>query len=99
MQDFNFDLMELCAPGVRGLKPYEPGKPTSDLQREFGVKDVIKLASNENPLGASPKAIAAVRDASANLAIYPDGQTHELRLAIAKKHAVVPECITFGDGS
>jgi len=99
MRDFSFDLMELCAPGVRGLKPYEPGKPSSELQREFGAKDVVKLASNENPLGPSPKAIAAVRDAVANLAIYPDGQTHELRLAIAKKHALAPECITFGDGS
>jgi histidinol-phosphate aminotransferase len=99
MQDFIFDLLELCAPGVRGLKPYEPGKPISQLQREYGVTDVIKLASNENPLGASPKAIAAVVDASANLAIYPDGQTHELRQAISKKHALAPECITFGDGS
>ncbi|HVC29090.1 MAG TPA: histidinol-phosphate transaminase [Gammaproteobacteria bacterium] len=99
MQEFNFDLLELCAPGVRGLKPYEPGKPISELQREYGVKDVIKLASNENPLGASPKAISAVRDASAKLAIYPDGQTHELRQAIAKRHMLAPECITFGDGS
>jgi len=99
MRDFNFDLMELCAPGVRGLKPYEPGKPSAELQREFGAKDVVKLASNENPLGPSPQAITAVRDAVVNLAIYPDGQTHELRLAIAKKHALAPECITFGDGS
>ncbi|MGA9854275.1 MAG: histidinol-phosphate transaminase [Gammaproteobacteria bacterium] len=99
MPEFNFDLLELCAPGVRGLKPYEPGKPISELQREYSLTDVIKLASNENPLGASPKAIAAVRDASTNLAIYPDGQTHELRQAIAKKHALLPECITFGDGS
>lgn len=99
MRDFNFDLMELCAPGVRGLKPYEPGKPSAELQREFGAKDVVKLASNENPLGPSPQAITAVRAAVVNLAIYPDGQTHELRLAIAKKHALAPECITFGDGS
>ncbi|HVA54414.1 MAG TPA: histidinol-phosphate transaminase [Gammaproteobacteria bacterium] len=99
MPEFNFDLLALCAPGVRGLKPYEPGKPISELQREYGITDIIKLASNENPLGASPKAIAAVRDASANLAIYPDAQTHELRQAIAKKHALAPECITFGDGS
>lgn len=99
MQDFSFDLMELCAPGVRALKPYEPGKPISELQREYGIKDVIKLASNENPLGPSPRAIEAVRDALANLAIYPDGQTHELRLAVANKHALAADCITFGDGS
>jgi histidinol-phosphate aminotransferase len=99
MREFNFDLMELCAPGVRGLKPYEPGKPSQELQREMGVKDVIKMASNENPLGPSPKAIEAVRAAAANLAIYPDGQTHELRSAIAKKHELTLDCITFGDGS
>jgi histidinol-phosphate aminotransferase len=99
MQDFAFDLLELCTPGIRGLKPYEPGKPMSELQREYGIKDIIKLASNENPIGPSPKAIAAVREACTQLAIYPDGQTHELRQAIAKKHGLAPECITFGNGS
>lgn len=99
MRQFNFELLKLCAPGIQGLKPYEPGKPISELKREYGLTDVIKLASNENPLGASPKAIAAVREACANLAVYPDGQTFELRMAIAKKHSLEPECITFGDGS
>ncbi|MGH8415589.1 MAG: aminotransferase class I/II-fold pyridoxal phosphate-dependent enzyme, partial [Gammaproteobacteria bacterium] len=99
MKDFDFDLMELCMPGVRGLKPYEPGKPISELQRELGLSDIIKLASNENPLGPSPKALAAVRAAVTNLALYPDGQTYGLRQAIAARHGVAPECITFGDGS
>ena len=99
MRDFDFDLMELCAPGVGGLKPYEPGKPVSELQREFGVRDVIKLASNENPLGPSPKALAAVRVALAELAIYPDGQAYALRQALARKHRIAPACITMGDGS
>ncbi|MGH8282842.1 MAG: histidinol-phosphate transaminase [Gammaproteobacteria bacterium] len=99
MKDFDFDLMELCMRGVRGLKPYEPGKPISELQRELGLSDVIKLASNENPLGSSPKALTAIRAALTNLALYPDGQTHELRQAIAARHSVASGCITFGDGS
>lgn len=99
MTDFSFDLMEICAPGVRALKPYEPGKPISELQREFGVRDVIKLASNENPLGPSPKALAAVRTALAGLAIYPDGKAHALRQALAAKHNIDPACITLGNGS
>lgn len=99
MNDFDFDLMEICAPGVKTLKPYEPGKPITELQREFGVRDVIKLASNENPLGPSPKALAAVRMALAGLAIYPDGQAHELRQALAAKYRIDPACITLGNGS
>lgn len=99
MTDFKFDLMDICAPGIKALKPYEPGKPITELQREFGVRDVIKLASNENPLGPSPRALAAVRAALAGLAIYPDGQAYELRQALAAKHHVDPACVTLGDGS
>lgn len=99
MNDSNFDPLEICTPGVRALKPYEPGKPISELQREFGVRDVIKLASNENPLGPSPKALAAVRAALAGLAIYPDGKAHELRQALAARHNIDPACITLGNGS
>jgi len=99
MNDFGFDLMDICAPGVKALKPYEPGKPITELQREFGVRDVIKLASNENPLGPSPKALATVRAALAGLAIYPDGQAHELRQALAARYRVDPACITLGNGS
>ncbi|MGH8397843.1 MAG: histidinol-phosphate transaminase [Gammaproteobacteria bacterium] len=99
MKDYDFDLMELCTPGVRGLKPYEPGKPISELQRELGLSDIIKLASNENPLGPSPKALAAIQAALTDLALYPDGQTYGLRQALAAKHDVAPEYITFGDGS
>lgn len=99
MNDFSFDLMDICAPGVQALKPYEPGKPITELQREFGVRDVIKLASNENPLGPSPKALAAVRAALAGLAIYPDGQAFELRRALARHYQLDPACITLGNGS
>jgi len=99
MNDFGFDLMSICAPGVKALKPYEPGKPITELQREFGVRDVIKMASNENPLGASSRALTAVRAALAGLAIYPDGQAHELRTALAAKHRIDPSSITLGNGS
>lgn len=99
MTDFSFDLMDICAPGVKALKPYEPGKPVSELQREFGVRDVIKLASNENPLGPSPKALAAVRATLGGMAIYPDAQAYELRRALATKFHVEPACITVGNGS
>lgn len=99
MTDFSFDLLDLCAPGVRALKPYEPGKPVSELQREFGVRDVIKLASNENPLGPSPRALAAVRAALGGMAIYPDAQAYELRRALAARFHLDPACITVGNGS
>lgn len=99
MKHFDFDVTRLCTEGVRGLTPYEPGKPIIELQRELGITDVVKLASNENPLGPSPKAVAAVRDAVADLAPYPDGQAYALRQAIARKHDIAPDRITFGDGS
>lgn len=99
MNDFSIDLMDICAPGIKTLKPYQPGKPITELQREFGVRDIIKLASNENPLGPSPRALAAVRAALAGLAIYPDGQAHELRRALAAHYHLDQVCITLGNGS
>lgn len=99
MNNANFDPLEICVSGVRALKPYEPGKPITELQREFGVRDVIKLASNENPLGPSPRALAAVRAALAGMSIYPDGQAYALRQALAAMHKLDPACITLGDGS
>ncbi|HEX6550610.1 MAG TPA: histidinol-phosphate transaminase [Gammaproteobacteria bacterium] len=99
MKPLEFDIAAIASAGVRNLKPYEPGKPISELQRELGITDVIKLASNENPLGPSPRALNAIHDALHDLALYPDGQAFSLRQAVAAKHAVDPRCITFGDGS
>ena len=99
MKPLAFDITSICSPGVRNLKPYEPGKPITELQRELGISDVIKLASNENPMGPSPKAVAAIRDALSGLALYPDGQAFTLRRQVAAKHDLEPTCITFGDGS
>jgi histidinol-phosphate aminotransferase len=94
-----FDALKLAVPGVRGLQPYVPGKPIEELEREYGVKNVIKLASNENPLGPSPKALAAAQAALAEIARYPDGGGFALKRALAAKLGVLPEQITLGNGS
>ncbi|RFA27757.1 histidinol-phosphate transaminase [Alkalilimnicola ehrlichii] len=93
------DYCDLAAPGVRGLQPYQPGKPMAELEREYGLRDVIKLASNENPLGPSPKALAAAEAALKDLHWYPDGNGFELKTALAAHHRVDPACITLGNGS
>ena len=94
-----FDAFKLAVPGVRGLQPYVPGKPIEELEREYGVKNVIKLASNESPLGPCPKALAAARAALTEIARYPDGGGFALKRALAKKLGVLPEQITLGNGS
>ena len=78
-----FDALKLAVPGVRGLQPYIPGKPIEELEREYGVTNVIKLASNENPLGPSPKALAAAQAALPGIARYPDGGGFALKRALA----------------
>ena len=93
------DLLDLAAPGVQSLQPYQPGKPESELRRELGLDRIIKLASNENPLGPSPKALSALKQAIAELARYPDGSGFELKQALAAKHNIDPACITLGNGS
>ncbi len=91
--------MSLAVPGVRGLRPYEPGKPLEELEREYGIKQAIKLASNENPLGPGAKALAAVRGELEELARYPDGNGFALKAALARKHGVASAQITLGNGS
>jgi len=97
MKTLNFE--SLAAPGVRELRPYTPGKPTSELEREYGVTESIKLASNENPLGASPKALEAIRGELDELWLYPDANGFELKQALSARHGVDPSCITLGNGS
>ena len=92
-------FLELAVPGIRGLKPYQPGKPIAELEREYGVSDIVKLASNENPLGPGPRALEAIAAAAAELARYPDANGFELKAALARRHGVAPECITLGNGS
>lgn len=93
------DPLSLAVPGVRGLRPYEPGKPIEELEREYGISNAIKLASNENPLGPGPKALAAIRDWLPELGRYPDGNGFALKRSLADKLAVAPEQLTLGNGS
>lgn len=92
-------FLDLAVPGIKALRPYQPGKPISELEREYGVTDIIKLASNENPLGPSPAAVQAIKSSLADLALYPDGNGFELKQALADRHGVGPENITLGNGS
>ncbi len=93
------DYFDLAVPGVRELMPYTPGKPIAELERDYGVTGSIKLASNENPLGASPKAIAAMQKALDDVWLYPDANGFELKQVLAERHGVSPDCITLGNGS
>lgn len=89
----------LAAHGVRGLQPYVPGKPIDELEREYGISQSIKLASNENPLGPPASALRALNAAATQLALYPDGSGHALKQALADHFAIDPACLTLGNGS
>jgi len=91
--------MPLVPPYVASLTPYVPGKPIEEVEREYGVSDVAKLASNENALGPSPKAVAAARDACARFHLYPDGAAYHLRNALAAKLGVTPAEVAVANGS
>jgi histidinol-phosphate aminotransferase len=84
---------------IRTLIPYEPGKPIEEVEREYGIANSIKLASNENPLGPSPKALAAIREKLDHLNLYPDGDCFYLKRGLAPKLSVAPETLIFGNGS
>jgi histidinol-phosphate aminotransferase len=89
------------AKNIRELKPYEPGKPIEALQRELGIslKSIIKLASNENPLGPSPKAVRGMLDCVKNVHRYPDGACFYLKRKLAKKLNTKPDNLIMGNGS
>jgi histidinol-phosphate aminotransferase len=92
--------MKLSVPDhILAIKPYVAGKPLEELEREYGIKDAIKLASNENPLGPSPLAVAAIHAAVSNLNRYPDGGGYEMTQRIAQKFNLAPESIVLGNGS
>ena len=94
-------IADLAPDYVRAIAPYQPGKPISDVARELGMSEaeIIKLASNENPLGASPKALAAIQGAIKDLALYPDGGGVALKATIATKFGVASDAIILGNGS
>lgn len=95
------NICDLAPAYVRAIAPYQPGKPISELARELGLDEhaIIKLASNENPLGVSPLAQRAIREVLDGLARYPDGNGYELKQALAAHHGVAQECIVLGNGS
>lgn len=95
------DFLSLALPGVQKLSPYVPGKPVEELAREFGLRaeDIVKLASNENPLGPSPLALEALKSAFAELTRYPDGNGFLLKQALAERLGVSTSMITLGNGS
>ncbi len=90
--------MSVCK-SILSLSPYQGGKPISELQRELGLDHVVKLASNENPLGPGSKALEAIQQASTEVSRYPDGNGFELKQAIATHLSVLAENITLGNGS
>ena len=92
-------INDLTVPSVRQLVPYVPGKPIEELERELGLSNIIKLASNENPLGPGKKALAAIQAALPNLTLYPDGNGFNLKAALAQKYTLDTTQITLGNGS
>ena len=93
------DLNLLANKGIRSLHPYQPGKPISELERELGISNIVKLASNENPLGCSHLAIEAMQREMNDIARYPDANGYYLKEAISHKLAIEMEQITLGNGS
>ena len=91
--------MPIPTAAVRSLAPYVPGKPLEELEREYGITDSVKLASNENPLGCGSRARAAVTAAIKDVGLYPDGSGFSLKGALARKHHCDSSCITLGNGS
>jgi histidinol-phosphate aminotransferase len=84
---------------IRTLIPYAPGKPIEEVEREYGISNSIKLASNENPLGPSTKAMGALKERLDQINLYPDGDCYYLKTGLAEKLAVAPERLIFGNGS
>lgn len=92
-------MTDLVAKHIQTLKPYEPGKPIEELERELGITNSIKLASNENPLGPSPKAVEAMSALLSQTHIYPDGAAFRLRERISQKFGVAMPEVVIGNGS
>jgi len=92
-------FLELATAGVQKLTPYQPGKPVEELERELGISDSIKLASNENPLGPSRLALDAIKKNISSINYYPDGGGYALSDKLAQKHQVDTSNITLGNGS
>lgn len=93
------DYLGLANPGVQALQPYQAGKPTDELERELGIRDIIKLASNENPLGPSPKVVDAIQGALSDLTRYPDSNGYQLKQTLSDYFGISSDRLTLGNGS
>lgn len=93
------ELSKLIRKNILQIKPYIPGKPIEDVERELGLTNVIKMASNENPLGPGKAAIEALQKGAAKVHLYPDGNCYYLKKALAQKHGVEADNIIVGNGS
>ncbi|WP_236588014.1 histidinol-phosphate transaminase [Tumebacillus amylolyticus] len=93
------EILNNVRKNLQAITPYSPGKPISDVKREYGLKDVIKLASNENPVGPSKKAQEAILTALGSLHRYPDGGAVDLKAALAAKYSIPTGQILVGNGS
>ena len=96
-----YDLTALALEGVRSLQPYQPGRPLDEVARELNLDPaaIVKLASNENPLGPSPVVLDALGRAVHELSRYPDGNGFYLKQALSERYGVATDCITLGNGS
>ena len=92
-------FLNLATPGIQALQPYLPGKPVAELEREYGITDAVKLASNENPFGPSPLALAAAREVLEDLSRYPEGSGWLLAGRLAGLHGLERDSVTLGNGS
>ena len=95
----DLELKDLINSGIKGLTPYEPGKPIEDLEREYGIKNAIKLASNESPLGPSPKVLEVLKEVISGIHRYPDGNGSRLKEALSTRHSISTDMLTLGNGS
>lgn len=93
------DQLNLAVPGVQQLHPYQPGKPIEELERELGIKNSVKLASNENPLGISAVARDAAQKALADSALYPDAMGFHLKQRLTEVYGIPADQLTLGNGS
>ncbi len=93
------DFIRLAVPGVRALQPYQPGKPVEELERELGIDNIVKLASNENPLGPGEAVKTAISQALPECSRYPDASGFGLKDALQQRYGVAPDQITLGNGS
>ncbi|NLZ39089.1 MAG: histidinol-phosphate transaminase [Firmicutes bacterium] len=84
---------------ILAIKPYVPGKPVEEVQRELGISDVVKLASNENPLGPSPAVVQVLQKMAGSVSVYPDANCYYLKEALAERLGVLPDNLIIGNGS